>query len=351
MKKKIKNVMCMLLAATMILALGACGSNTDGTTVAARNSNSANSGTKADVLIKFSLSHAATEPAVAAAQNFSKEVAEKSGGKIEVQVYPDNQLGNERDVMEGLRAHTVEMVDPANAVVTNFITEFNIFSLPMLFENKQHLYAVLDTIAMGQDYQALCEKNGFKLLGWFDMGSRNIMTVKKQVDSMEDLNGLKIRNQEATVEMDGMASFGASPLTMAYNDLYTAMNSNVIDGAEAANTNYVAKAFYEVAPNWAIVGWLECVNPVLMDLEFWNSLTAEQQEIITAAAANMIKSERDLYAKSEEEALEKLKNMDTVKITYPDRAPFKEAAQSVYEKWAEELGGMEKIEEILNCTY
>ena len=352
--KKMYRVLSFGLASILALSMTACASKT-----AEPAGTQANAGQAADakpdaapakdaVTIKFSLSQAATEPAVQAANDFKKEVEEKSGGSIVVEVYPDNQLGSERDVIEGLQLHTVEMVDPANAVLTNFIDELSIFELPMLFENKDHVYAVLDDI--GMSYADKCEAQGFKLLGWFDMGSRNIMTVKKPVESMADLSGLKIRTQESTANMAGFTAFGAAPTPMAYNELYTALESGVLDGAEAANTNYYLKAFYEVAPNWAIVGWLECVNPVLMDLQFYENLSDDQKAIVDEAAGNMVKQERELYAKSEDDYLKELEAKG-VNITYPDREPFKEASKKAYDEFASHVGGMEKIDAVINYQY
>lgn len=346
-----KRVISLCLATMMALSLTACGAKEEASATQAEQGaaeQAAPAASKDAKIIKFSLSQAASEPAPLAAQAFAEELAELSGGSIVVEVYPDNQLGSERDVIEGLQLHTVEMVDPANAVVTNFIPELSIFELPMLFENKEHVYAVLDDI--GMTYAELCEAQGFKLLGWFDMGSRHIMTVKKPINSIEDLHGLKIRTQEAAGNMAGFTAFGAAPTPMAYNELYTALESGVLDGAEAANTNYYLKAFYEVAPNWAICGWLECVNPVLMDLEFWNNLTAEEQRWVQEAADNMIQLEREEYAKSEEVYLEELKKAG-VNITYPDIAPFKEASKKAWEEFADIVGGMDKIEAVVNYEY
>lgn len=339
------------LGLTAIVMVSAAGCASSGTPAASANVENKDSNAASDekqIRIKFSLSQAASEPAVLAANSFKEEVEEKSGGSIIVEVYPDNQLGSERDVIEGLQIHTVEMADPANAVLTNFIDELSIFELPMLFESKEHVYAVLDDI--GMSYADKCEEQGFKLLGWFDMGSRNIMTINKPIESMTDLSGLKIRTQESTANMEGFTAFGASPTPMAYNELYTALESGVLDGAEAANTNYYLKAFYEVAPNWAIVGWLECVNPVLMDIQFWNKMSDNQKAIVEEAAANMVELERELYAKSEADYLAELEKAG-VNITYPDRAPFKEASKKAYEKFAEQVGGMEKIEAIINYKH
>lgn len=350
MKIKMR-LLSLSLAAVMVLSTAGCSAQktaSGGAGTAAGGQEAKTSTEEKQIKIKFSLSQAATEPAVQAAQAFKEEVEEKSGGSITVEVYPDNQLGSERDVIEGLQIHTVEMVDPANAVLTNFIDELSIFELPMLFDSKEHVYAVLDDI--GMSYAGKCEEQGFKLLGWFDMGSRNIMTVSKPVESMADLTGLKIRTQESTANMAGFTAFGASPTPMAYNELYTALESGVLDGAEAANTNYYLKAFYEVAPNWAIVGWLECVNPVLMDLQFWNNMSDNQKAVVEEATANMITLERELYAKSEEDYLAELEKLG-VNITYPDKAPFKEASKKAYAEFADQVGGMDKIEAVINYEH
>ena len=206
-----KRVVSLGLATMMALSLTACGAKEEAAPVSAEQGAAAEAAAPAPAkdakIIKFSLSQAATEPAPLAAQAFAEELAEKSGGSLVVEVYPDNQLGSERDVIEGLQLHTVEMVDPANAVVTNFIPELSIFELPMLFENKEHVYAVLDDI--GMTYADLCEEQGFKLLGWFDMGSRHIMTVKKPINSIDDLKGLKIRTQEAAGNMAQVVELAA----------------------------------------------------------------------------------------------------------------------------------------------
>lgn len=351
-----KRVVSLGLAAMMVLSMTACGSKQEAAPAETKAEAAAEKETTAAApaaskdakIIKFSLSQAATEPAPLAAQEFAKEIAEKSGGSLAVEVYPDGQLGSERDVIEGLQLHTVEMVDPANAVVSNFIPEVGLFELPMLFHEKEHVYKVLDDI--GMNFADKFEAQGFKLLGWFDMGTRHIMTVKKPINSIDDLKGLKIRTQEAAGNMAGFTAFGASPTPMAYNELYTSLESGVLDGAEAANTNYYLKAFYEVAPNWAICGWLECVNPVMMDLEFWNGLTAEEQAVVQEAVDNMIQLERKSYAESEDTYLEELKKAG-VNITYPDTEPFREASKEAWASFADTVGGMDKIEAVVNYQY
>ena len=341
--KKRTRVLSMALAGLLAISMTACSSGTSGS---GGEGGEAASGEV--VTIKFSLSHAATEPAVQAANEFAEEMAEKSGGTLKVEVYPDNQLGSERDVIEGLQLHTVEMADPANAVLSNFIDSMNLFELPMLFENKQHVYAVLDDI--GMQFADECEAQGFKLLGWFDMGSRHIMTVNKPINSLADIQGLKIRVQESPANMAGMGCFGAAPTPMSYNELYTSLESGVLDGAEAAATNYYQKAFWEVAPNWAKVNWFECVNPVLMDLQFYNNLSDEHKQILEECVANMIPRERQLYAESEVYYEELLKE-EGINITVPDRQEWQDCCHVAYEEFADRVGGMEAIEAVINYDY
>ena len=347
MKKSLSIFALTLMLALTLCCFAACDSadpvdspDTDSTDNAPVDQN---------VNIKFSMSHAATEPAVVAAQSFAERVAEKSNGTITVEVYPDNQLGNERDVVEGIQLHTVQMADPANGVLTNFVTEANIFEMPMLFNDKEHAKAVCENLGF-EYYDEACAAAGFKLLGFLDMGTRHILTVNKPINSIEDLKGLKIRTQESPANVAAFNAFGASATPMAYADVYTSLESGVLDGAEAANVNYLSKAFYEVAPNWAMVGWLELINPVIMDMQVWDSMSENQQSILTEEIQIMIDEEWAGYEAAEETSLETLK-ANGIQITTPDKAPFREASETVWNEFADKFGGIEKINEIVDYQY
>lgn len=346
MRKRIKKQMSLILASVLtVLSLTACGQSASqpAGSGAEQGAVSANS---SKVTIKVSLSQAATEPPVLAANHFKKIVEERSGGEIKVEVYPDNQLGNERDAIEGVQLGTVEMAVPSNAPFTGFVPSMNIFALPFLFRDKEHMYGVLDS-DIGMGYSADCEAKGFKLMGFLDLGLRHVLTTQKPINSIEDMKNLKIRTMENEVQLDSFTAFGASPLPMAYGEVYTALESKILDGAEAANTNYYSKKFYEPAPNWAMVGWTNDLSVVLIGSKFYDSLSEDHKKIVDECTREMIEMERELYTASEADCLEKLK-AEEVHITEPDRAPFEAAAQTVYDKWADKVGGKEKIDEILN---
>jgi len=303
------------------------------------------SGSEKTYLIKVGLSQNPEEPPARAFRLFKEIVEEKSAGKIRIEVYPNNQLGNQREVTEGIQLGTIQM-SSISSVIAGFIPEVNIFELPFLFKNRDHFYAVLDS-EIGNSLKPVFARRGFHLLGCFEVGVRHIMTVKRPIFSIDDLIGLKIRVMENPVHLDAFRAFGANPMPMAYGELYTALEQGVIDGAEAANTNYYSKKFYEAAPYWAQVGWLHLVEYVVISRYFFERLPDEYKSLIEQTAAIMIANERKWYRINDNKTLKLLKEKG-VKITYLDRKPFQKASQKVYKIWANKVGGMELIQKIID---
>jgi tripartite ATP-independent transporter DctP family solute receptor len=294
--------------------------------------------------IKAALSQNPGEPQVRAVELFQKLVEDGTRGRIKVLIYPNNQLGNQRDVVEGLQLGSIELSNIAS-VMAGFVPEVNLFELPFLFDSPEHFDAVLDS-TVGESLRPAFARKGLHLLGYFDAGERHIMTTSRPIDSFEDLRGLKIRTMENPLPLSAFKVFGANPLPMAYGELYTALEQRVIDGAEAADPNYFAKRFYEPAPHWARVGWIRLVEYVVMSRSFYEKLSPEDRAIVEAAAHTMIEQQRSWYREEATAALERLREAG-VQVTQPDRAPFREAARRLYDMWADRVGGMDKIEAIL----
>ncbi|MFC2161545.1 TRAP transporter substrate-binding protein [Acidobacteriota bacterium] len=299
-------------------------------------------------IIKVSLSQNPGEPQVRAVELFKEIIEDKTSGNVRVDIYPNNQLGNQRDIVEGIQLGTVEMSNIAS-VMAGFVPDLNIFELPLLFENRDHFYAVLDS-TIGIGLKPAFERRGFHLLGYFDAGVRHIMTVDKKIESIEDLKGLKIRTMENPVHLAAFKAFGANPLPMAYGELYSALEQHIVDGAEAANTNYYSKKFYEPAANWAQVSWIHLIEYVILSRVFYEKLPSEYQTIIDNAAQIMIQKERLWYSENDKAVFDMLKN-ENIEFTTPAREPFAEASRIVYENWAERVGGMGLIEKILHFNY
>ncbi|NNM07486.1 MAG: TRAP transporter substrate-binding protein [Gemmatimonadetes bacterium] len=315
-----------LVAATLSFSVAGCGSS------------------EGAILLKAALSQNSSEPQVRAVQLFADLVYQGTDGRIRVQVYPNNQLGNQRDVVEGLQMGSVELANIAS-VMASFVPEVNLFELPFLFEGPQHFDAVLDSW-IGEGLAPAFQARGLHLLGYFDAGERHIMTTESPVESLDDLRGLKIRTMENRLHLASFEAFGANPMPMAYGELYTALEQGVIDGAEAADPNYFSKRFYEPAPFWARVGWIRLVEYVVMSRSFFEDLSLEDREVIEESARSMILQQRLWYRAEADSALHRLRSAG-VTISRPDQEPFKTAALKVYEDWAQEVGGMDKIEAIL----
>ena len=303
------------------------------------------SASAADNVIKAGHSAATTEPYQVGFEYFKKRTEELTRGKVEVQLFPNRALGNERDMIEGLLLGTVHVTVPSNAVMAGFVPETKVFDLPFLFRDRPHMYSVMDG-PVGTELGEKMRAKGFRLLAYYEAGVRHIMTNKKPLTKLDDLKGLKIRTMENPVHLDAFRAMGASPLPMAYGEVYTALQQGVIDGAEAANTNYEAQKFYEVAPNWAMVAWTTLVADMIMGEKFFQSLPPDVQKAVVQAAQESAKVEREAYAKSEEVALSQLKAKG-VKITMPDPEPFRKASQFVYAKFGgpEDQARLKKIVE------
>ncbi len=298
-------------------------------------------------VLRAALSQSPEEPQVRAVELFGDLVAQGTDGRIRVQVHTNNQLGNQRDVVEGLQMGSIELANVAS-VMASFVPEINLFELPFLFEGPEHFDAVVDS-SIGRGLAPAFERRGLHLLGYFDVGERHIMTSERPLESLRDLAGLKIRVMENPLHLSTFKAFGASPLPMAYGELYTALEQGVIDGAEAADPNYFAKRFYEPAPYWARVGWIRLIEYVVMSRSFYDSLPAEDRTVIDTAARSMILQQRAWYRAEAEAALARLQEAG-VTISRPDREPFRAAALGVYEEWADRVGGMASIEAILEMA-
>ncbi len=288
----------------------------------------------------------AEEPGSVALQKFADLVNERSEGRINAKVYMSSGLGGNRDVIEGLQLGTVEVSMVPNSTLAVFVPSMNIFELPFLFRDNEHMFNVLDS-SIGQGYATELEQHRLHLLGYFTFGVRHIMTNGRPINGISDLDGLKIRTMECSLHLDAFKAFGASPLPMGYGELFMALQTGMIDGAEAANSNYYTKRFYEVAPNWAQIGWLHLVAPVVMSKPFYDKLPKDLQLIVDESLHELVDFERQLYTDIDNGLLSELEK-GGARITYPDKAPFIEASKSVYDKWANQVGGWERINEIVN---
>jgi len=280
--------------------------------------------------LKISHSAQPNEPYQKGLEYFVKRVGELTDGRVSATIYPNNQLGSEKAVTEGLLLGSVDIAVAANGVVGGFEPAMGIFDLPYLFPDRQHFYTALDG-PVGNELKSKVSNSGLHILAYYDAGIRHLLT-KKPVNSIDDLKGMKIRTIQVPAHIAAWKAFGANPTPLAYDELYGALEAGVVDGAEAANSNYYSQKFYEVAPNYAQVAWTSLVAELMISVQRLASFPKDIQKAIVQAAAESADVERKAYADGDAELLGKLKE-EGVNVTYPDLTPFRAAAKQVYDEF------------------
>ncbi len=298
------------------------------------------------IVLKAGHSANEDEPYHIGLTEFARIVDEKSDGRVQVQIFPNNQLGNEKEMVEGLLLGTVDITVPSNGVVTNFVKKLGIFDLPFLFRDREHMYKVMDG-EVGQILNESMQEKGFRLLGFYEAGIRHIMTRNKAIESYDDLQGLKIRTMGVPAHVASFNAFGANATPLAYGELYGALQSGLVDGAEAANTNYNSKKFYEVAPHWAQIGWTALVADLIMSEQKFQSLPEDIQAILSEAGLQSAAVERAAYSESDNSLLDSLTSKG-VKVTKPDPGPFRDASQTVYDEFVKNDEDRKLLDMIIN---
>lgn len=294
---------------------------------------SATAGFAAEITLRASHNANPDEPYHSGMQRMNELLLEKTGGKAEIQVFSNAQLGDEMESIQGTQVGTVDIAVTANELLVNFAPDMGVLSLPFLFDDPMHLDRVLDDPDVLARANEILNDRNFRLIAVFSAGTRHIMT-KEPIESIDDLANRKIRTMQNPAHLDAFRNFGANPTPMAYLELYGALETGVVDGAEAANTNYHSQKFYEVAPNWAILGWLELVAPVVMGESRFQSLPDDVQAALLEAGAEAAAFQREGYRNSDQERFELLVAAG-VNVTYPDDEPFRAQSAKIYEKYTE----------------
>lgn len=280
------------------------------------------------------------------AEKFAELVSEKSGGEMEVRVFPSSQLGGQKDLVEGLIYGTVDMALVGTAVLGQFQPQISIFDLPFLFNDRPHAYASLDSV--GMDLGKALEPKGIKLLGYMENGIRHLTNNVRPVHTPADMAGLKIRVMNNKVFVEMMKALGASPTPMAFGELYSAMQQGTVDGQENPSAHIWTKRFFEVQKYASLTAHAYSPEPVLISMAAWSRMTPAQQDILKAAAVESIAWQRALSEKQDQEYWDKIKATGQIEVIEVDRSAFKQATLPVYKQFADVVGqdNIDKIAEL-----
>lgn len=298
--------------------------------------------------IVLKLGHIAdpSHPYAQGAEKFSELVKQKTGGKVDIQVFASSQLGDQKTLIEGLIYGTIDMALVGTAALTQFQPQMGIFDLPFLFDDRDHAYRSLDSV--GMDIGKALEPKGIKLLGYMENGIRHLTNNVREVKTPDDMKGLKIRVQTSKIFIEMMKALGASPTPMNLGELYSAMQSGTVDGQENPSAHIYTQRYYEVQKYASLTAHAYAPEPVLISMAKWKSLPAAVQKAILDSAAEAIAWQRELSAKSDKELWDKIKATGKIKITEVNRKPFQDATASVIEMFADSVGrdNLKKINDL-----
>jgi tripartite ATP-independent transporter DctP family solute receptor len=230
---------------------------------------------------------------------------------------------------------SIEMAQVSTGPIAAFVPEFDLFSLPYLFEDAEHFVRVIEG-PVGERFFALLEDRGIKGLAWFDNGYRNVFNARRPVRTPEDMAGLKIRVMESPLMVDTINAMGGSATPMAYGELYTALQQGVLDGAENAPGNVLNDKFFEVADYYSLTHHFRPPGVVAISLQVWNRLTPEQQAVLVEEAQALQAYEIELTQEVEQEALAELEAAG-MQINEVDREAFRAAVQPIHDGFAERV--------------
>ncbi len=295
----------------------------------------------ADDAIKLRLGWVTTDspddPYGIGATAFKNEVETLSDGKIEVELYPNRQLGDEKDLLEGVRFGTVDLALVVNAVVANVEPAFQINDMPFLFSNSEQAASVLDG-ELGDLLAAKLKKRGAIVLGYHEGGFRNMLNNVRPVVNPEDIQNVKYRVMQNPVFIDMFQSLDGNAIPMAWGETFTAMQQGTIDGLEMPVPVLFTGKYFEVADYLSLTQHTYSVTNLLMSERSLNKLSPELQEIVMQAGKNSTEIQRRESARLYDEVLVKVKAEGMQINEIADVAIFREKVKSVYETFRPRIG-------------
>ncbi|MFG6147595.1 DctP family TRAP transporter solute-binding subunit [Halobacillus sp. B23F22_1] len=302
---------------------------------------------------KISIAHLVSEDQSShiAAESFKEKVEEESDGQITVELHPNGELyPSDREAIEAVQQGNVEMTIPAVASISSFNKDFMVFDLPFLFEDYDQAYQVLD----GEIGQGLLEdltEQNIKGLVFAENGFRHLSNNEGPVESLEDIQGLKMRTLESSVHTATFNALGMNASPFAFGELYTALQQGTYDAMEAPVSLFYTNKFFEVQNYLTMTGHVYAPTALLMNNEFYESLSTDLQELVVEASEEYREEQRELAQEQDSEFLEELK-AEGMEVNEPSEElmeSFQDEVEPVYEEFEEEIG-TDLLEDVRNAS-
>ncbi len=272
---------------------------------------------------------------------FQKTLENKSGGTLKVKIFPDGQLGSEREVLELLQIGSVAATKVSAATLSNFVPEYHILGIPYLFRDKNHRFEILEG-AIGKSILEKGSKFWLRGLCYYDAGSRSFYTSSKPIRTPDDLKGLKIRVMNNQMAINMVNAMGGSATPLAYGELYTAIQQGVVDGAENNPPSFVTSNHYEISKYYTLDQHSAVPDVLLIGTKFWDKLSDKEKNWVQQAADESAQAQKKFWSDSVDESMRIAKEAG-VEIIIPDKSLFAKKSKSVLEEFVNKYPDMKTI--------
>jgi tripartite ATP-independent transporter DctP family solute receptor len=287
------------------------------------------------VVLKASDVHPAGYPTVVAVENMGKKLEAATNGRISVQMFPSMQLGGEKEAIEQAQIGAIALARVSVGALGPVIDDLNVLNLPFLFRNTAHMQKVIDG-PIGQELLDKVTNNpraGLVAICWMDAGARSVYDTKRPIKSVADLKGLKVRVMGNPMFVDMMNALGGNGVAMGYDQVFSALQTGVVDGAENNPPSFVFDNHYQVAKYYTLTEHLIVPEILVMSRKTWDQLSKEDQALIMKVGREAQLEERALWTKYENDAMEKAKAAGIQISQISDKTPFQDAVKPVWDKY------------------
>jgi tripartite ATP-independent transporter DctP family solute receptor len=285
------------------------------------------------IVLRSSDTHPDGYPTVEAVKYMGELIAERTDGRITVEVYHSAQLGEERDTIEQTQFGVLDLNRVSLGPFNNLIEATKVPSLPFIFRDVDHMRKVMDG-EIGQEILDAFDEHNLVGLAFYDAGARSIYNRSRPVDSIDDLQGMRLRVMQSDVFVDMTQALGANATPMPYGEVYSSIQTGVIDGAENNWPSYESSGHFEVAGYYTLTEHLIVPEVLVMSKQRWDSLSPEDQTIIRDAARESVAHQRELWEAREKTSEEHVIAAGAQIVRGIDKAPFQAAMVPVYERHA-----------------
>ncbi|HET7838250.1 MAG TPA: TRAP transporter substrate-binding protein [Rectinemataceae bacterium] len=280
--------------------------------------------------------HPADHPTAQADYEFARLVDERSRGRIRIAVYTDSALGQEISVLEQVQFGAIDIARVSLSAVASYVPRLNALQMPYLYRDADHMWRVLNG-EVGRELLASVRDAGFVGLGWFEAGSRNFYNSRRSVTSPADLKGLRIRVQESQLMSDIVTALGARAVQQPFGEVYSALETGAIDGAENNMPTYFSSQHYKVARYYTLTEHARIPEIVVGSALGLASLSPADLELIRKAAMDAVDFQRKAWDGYEKLAAERVRSAGVVIVSKPDLGPWKALARRAYELQSPEI--------------